>query len=268
MQDRPHDDVTDLSSWRQVIDRVLGQNRPGTALRLLPVILRQLPRYLPAQRQMLHALWLTRRWRDGELWARRLLQADPMQELAWAVLANAAEEIGNPSMAQRFWHLAFEQAPYNRQVRAGVVRTTLGQASALTLSQAALATVYRHGSRWREAQQIYATLMSSYPDRPDIYSGYLECLWQSGEIDAAIDLAHSLAIRDPNLLLAWLVSAEVGDDDDRALAQAPLTAMDTDGAYAASRYGIHRAHTAPAPLMISSREARFFAEVSEMTATN
>lgn len=255
--------VTDLSSWRQTIDRLLGQNRPGAALRLLPVILRQLPHYLPAHRQMLLALWQARRWHDGQPWALRLLRADPSQELAWAVMANAAEEIGNPSMAHRLWLLAFEQAPYNRQIRAGVVRTALTHGSPLALNQAALATLYRHGGHWAQAATIYKSLVAAHPNRPDLQNGYLESLWQSRQTDMAIDVAHELAIREQQWLLAWLVSAEIGDDDDRALAHAPLAALDADGAYVAARYGIQMIHTAPPLLSITAQEARLFEEMSE-----
>ncbi|MCB0115604.1 MAG: hypothetical protein KDD84_16005 [Caldilineaceae bacterium] len=261
--DPSYGDVTDLTTWRQTIDRLLAQNRPGAALRLLPVILQQLPHYLPAFRQMLHALWQARRWRDGQPWALRLLRADPSQELAWAVLANVAEEVGNPSMAHRFWLLAFEQAPYNRQVRSGVVRTALTHGTPLALNQAALATLYRHGGHWAEAATIYASLTAAHPDRPDLQNGYLESLWQSGQTDAAVDVAHDLAIREPQWLLAWLVSAEIGDADDHALAQAPLAALDADGAYVANRYGIQMIHTAPPLLTVTPKEARLFARLSQ-----
>ncbi|MBX2997088.1 MAG: hypothetical protein KF893_01155 [Caldilineaceae bacterium] len=264
--------ATNLSHWRATIDRLLVSNRPNEALRLLPVLSHHLPRYLPAYVQILHALWMLRRWREGRIWALHLLHADPSQELAWALLAYAAEEDGNPSLAQRYWLLAFEQAPYSPAIRAGVVRTSLGHGAPLTLNRPALATLYRQGRRWQKAARLYADLVAEHPTRPDFQQGWLESLWQTGQGGRALPLARSLVQQEPNFILGWLVSAEVGDDDDRALAQSPLAALDADGAYAMARFGIHSIHITPSPLSISLAEAALLQEVSAVnagaTATN
>jgi tetratricopeptide (TPR) repeat protein len=265
--DAPTGLVTDLSHWRISIDRLLAANRPDEALRLLPILSDLLPRYLPTYVQILHAFWMLRRWREGRIWALRLLRADPTQELAWALLAYAAEEEGKPSLAQRYWLLAFEQAPYSPAIRAGAVRTSLGQGTPLTLNRPALATLYRQGRRWQKAARLYADLVAEHPTRPDFQHGWLESLWQTGQGGRALPLARSLVQKEPNFILGWLVSAEIGDDDDRALAQAPLAVLDADGAYVLTRFGIHSIHTAPSPLPINPEEGALLQEVIAATAT-
>lgn len=260
--------ATDLSYWRATIDHQLAANRPDHALRLLPVISRLLPRYLPTYVQILHALWIARRWREGRIWALHLLRADPTQELAWALLANAAEEEGNPSLAHRYWLLAFEQAPYSPAIRAGAVRTALGQGTPLMLNRPALATLYRQGRRWQKAARLYADLVAEHPHRPDFQQGWLESLWQTEQIEQALPLARSLVQQEPNFVLGWLVSAEIGDDDDRALALAPLAALDADGAYGLARFGIQSAQTAPTLLSVSDEEAALLQEVIAATVPN
>jgi predicted Zn-dependent protease len=259
---------TDLSYWRASIDRLLAANRPDQALRLLPVISRLLPRYLPAYVQILHAFWILRRWREGKIWATHLLHADSTQELAWALLANAAEEEGKPSLAHRYWLLAFEQAPYSPAIRAGAVHTALGQGTGFALNRPALATLYRQGRRWQKAARVYADLVAEHPTRPDFQQGWLESLWQTGQVERALPLARSLVRQDSNFILGWLVSTEIGDDDDRALAQAPLAALDADGAYVRARFGVQSVHTAPIPLTLSPEEVALLQEVVAMTVAN
>jgi tetratricopeptide (TPR) repeat protein len=260
--------ATDLSHWRVTVDRLLAANHPDQALQLLPVLSHHLPRYLPVYVQSLHALWMLRRWREGRIWALHLLRADPTQELAWALLAYAAEEEGKPSLAQRYWLLAFEQAPYSPAIRAGVVRTSLGQGTPLALNRPALATLYRQGRRWQKAVRLYADLVAEHPTRPDFQHGWLESLWQTGQGGRALPLARSLVRQEPNFILGWLVSAEIGDDDDRALAQSPLAALDADGAYAMARFGIQRVYATVSPLLISPEQAALLGEIAGATATN
>jgi tetratricopeptide (TPR) repeat protein len=171
---QPRELQYDLTHWRETVDRLLQAKRTDTALRLLQVILGHQPRYLPAYLQMMQLFWIQRNWQDGRSWALRLLRADPNHELAWAILAYAAEDEGKPGEAHRYWLLAFEQAPYNRRIRQGILRTALGGAPPLMLNQAALATLYRHTRRWQDAARLYAELGQENPGRPDFQAGLLE----------------------------------------------------------------------------------------------
>lgn len=260
--------VHDLTTWRETGERLLALNQPAEAISLLYVILQHLPRYLPAYVQMLQALWLLRRWDEGRMWALRLLRADPTQELAWATLANAAEDAGKPVQARRYWLFAFEQAPYNRPIRGGVVRTALGQALPLTLTRPALATLYRLGRRWQRAADLYRALVAEQPARLDWSCGLLEALWHIRRTDEALALARVLVKQEPNLLVGWLVSTQMGDEDDRALAQAPLAALDVDGAYTLARYGVQSIHTGSPLLSVTDEEAALLKRMMQAAAAN
>ncbi len=248
----------DLAQWRSHIDALLVRNRAAQAVPLIQIVLNHLPRYLPIYTQMLQALWLDRRWLEGERWALRLLRADPAQEIAWAMLAQRAEDEGQPTGAHRYWRLAFEQAPYNRTIRSGLARTTAGQARSLALNRATLAAIYRSSGQWQKSLALYSHLVTEQPARADYQCGLLEALWQLQRTEPALALARTLVQREPHLLLGWLVSAHLGDEDDQALAQAPLTSLDADGAYAAARYAGPNPYARPVHIAISAQEAALF----------
>ncbi len=257
-----------LGVWREAVDQLLAGNHSEQAIQFTQIILRHRPRYLPAYVQMLQAHWRLRRWQDGRTWALRLLRADPTHELAWSTVAHAAEDAGDPVGAHHTWRLAFEQAPYHRTIRAGILRTALGRSAPLTLNRPALATLYRIGGRWQRAAALYSTLVAEQPDRIDLRAGLLESLWQAGQIEAALHLARSLGRQEPNLLLSWLVSACDGDEDDRALAQAPLAALDTDGAYMAARYSAETSLASSSLLAVTAEEAGLLQETLDRIEGN
>ncbi len=246
---------TQLSHWNDVIDRCLAADRPDEAVPLIRVILKSLPRHLPTYFRFLQVIWLMRRWSEGQDWALRLLSADPGSELAWAVLAREAEAGGNLTKAQRFWTLALENAPYNRPIRQGLSRTLLRQKRPLMLTRPALATLYRMGGRWDRAIRIYAELTDEEPGRLDYQSGLLEAAWHDGRTEEALHLARLLVSLNSNLLLGWVVSARIGDEDDKALARAPLEAMDPDGEYAVTRFAYENASAVPTDIAVSPEDA-------------
>ncbi len=247
--------ATQLSHWNEVIDRRLAANRPEEAVPLIRVVLKSLPRHLPTYFRFLQVIWLTRRWHEGTDWALRLLNADPGSELAWSVLAREAEADGNLTKAQRFWTLALENAPYNTPIRQGLSRTLLRQKRPLMLTRPALATLYRMGGRWERAIRIYTELTQEEPGRLDYQSGLLESHWHADRTEEALHLARLLVSLNSNLLLGWVVSARIGDEDDKALARAPLEAMDPDGEYAVTRFAYKSAFAVPTDISVSPKDA-------------
>ena len=75
------------------------------------IVLRELPRHLATYQRLLRMAWALKRWDEGEDWARRLLQADPGNTLAWRSLARAVEQSGRRGQAHAMWQRAFEMAP-------------------------------------------------------------------------------------------------------------------------------------------------------------
>lgn len=227
-----------LSEWSQAIDRCLQESDGEQAVQLAQVVLKRLPRHLPTYYRLLQAIWILRRWEEGEDWARRLLRADPGNELCWSLLAIAAEQRGQLAQARRFWQRAFEQVPYNRPIRAGMVRTHINRPNPLALNQACLASLYRLGGRWSRAVPLYRALLEQDATRLDYQCGLLESLWRTEARPEARRLAQRLTQEEPDLVLGWTIAADVGDEYDLALARAPLIALDESGEYALMRYAI------------------------------
>jgi len=244
-----------LAAWNQAIDDLKLISLAEEAIARIRTDLHNLPRHLPSYFRLLQAIWLLRRWDEGEDWALRLLRADPCNELAWGVLANGAERQGNLVDARRYWNRAFENAPYNQYIRAGMVRTTPGKAEPLQLTPVAFATLCRMDGRWARAAELYTALQQERPRQMDLQSTLLESLWRAQRQEEALRLASHLVRMEPNLLIGWLVSTQVGDETDHALAQAPLAALDADCEYMSVRFGATLAPDRPASIGVSKEEA-------------
>lgn len=249
-----------LAAWNQAIDDLIQSRQAEAAIPRIRTVLKNLPRHLPSYFRLLQAIWLLRRWDEGRDWALRLLRADPCNELAWAVLANAAEERGALGEARGLWKRAFEQAPYSQHIRAGVVRTTPGKVEPLHLTSNTFAALCRMDGRWERAAEQYTALQQEFPRRVDIQCALLESLWRAERQAEALHLAAQLSRREPNLLIGWVVSAQVGDETDQALAQAPLASLDADGEYMAVRFGTDLVPGRAVTIGVSREEAAWLGE--------
>lgn len=238
MSDRPAPQTkTRLSDWNQAMERALARGAPEDAATMANIVLQRLPRHLPTYQRLLRITWMLRRWEEGEEWARRLLQADPANPLAWQSLGRAAEQQGRRAQAQAMWQRAFELNPYAPDIRAGLARTSLDMPDALTLDLACLGTLYLRGRRWSAAAQTYRSLVKADPRRIDFQTYLMLALWQARNVEEAYALARHLVTDQPHLILAWTVIDAIGDENDQALAHHPLTSMDPDGAYMAGILG-------------------------------
>lgn len=256
--------TTVLADWAVAIEKRLDADDFEAATRLARVVLHKLPRHLATYQRLLRAAWRLERWEEGEDWGRRLLRADPNNALAWRALAMAAEQRGERAQAYATWQRAFEAAPYDPQVRAGLSRTTLwpsdapttplGELPSLVLNLACLATLYRYGLRWERAALTYRQLLQADARRIDFQVGLMAALWQQRSRQSAYQLAQQLTSNHPHLLLAWVVLQAVGDENDRALARAPIADMDPDGDFVSSWFGIHY-ESPPATLTVADGDA-------------
>lgn len=238
--------LVSLSRLGEAIDLALDQRDLERAREIIYLILAQRPRHLPTYRRVLAVTWVLDGWEECADWARRLLNGDPLSGAGWAAVARSLEE-GQKSPSEQIyaaWQRAFELDPYNELIRAGVVRsqgiTATGeqaQTQRLELNHACLASLYLRSRRWHHAGDLYGALSQAAPDRVDFRIGLMLATWQAGERTEAHQLARSLLAGNRNLLAAWLVLADVGDEDDRAMAPGYMDAMDADGEYAVEWLG-------------------------------
>ncbi len=255
---------TPLADWNVLIDRALHEENPHQAVALAQVILRHLPRHLPTYQRLLRAMWLLKRWDEGEDWGQRLLRADPGNALAWRALAMAAEQRGQRAQACAIWHRAFEANPYEPEIRAGLSRTSLrppdeSRQSAATpdnlmLNPACLATLYLRGFRWDRAARLYRSLIQADARRIDFQVGLVAALWQQRATKETYRIARHLVQGHPYLLMAWAALDATGDENDKALARNPIEMMDPDGNFVGEWFGLqYEGH--PAVLLVNAREA-------------
>ncbi|MCC6457385.1 MAG: tetratricopeptide repeat protein [Caldilineaceae bacterium] len=255
-----------LADCNRAIDHALALDEAEEAALMAQLILHHLPRHLATYQRLLRIAWTLKRWDEGEDWARRLLQADPGNPWAWQALAAAAEQRGQRAQAHAMWQRAFEMSPYAPEIRAGLARTSLDDANALALDLACLAMIYLHGLRWEAAARAYRQLVKADPRRIDFQLCLAAALWQSNAGDEAYALARHLVQSQPHLLLAWVVLDAVGDENDRALAQHPISTMDPDGEFVATALGIPistHAMTEPYLLHVDPVEAEWLASYLE-----
>lgn len=246
--------TVELAQVSQAIEAKLQAGKPEEAAALARIVLLRLPRHLPTYQRLLAAAWALKRTPEGEDWARRLLQADPANSLAWRSLAYAVEQKGMRNSARAMWKRAFEADPYHPDIRNGLSRTNLERAHALVLNTACLASLYLRGGRWAHAANSYWGLMQVEQRRIDFQLHCAVALWQQNARQDAYRLARQLTQRHPHLLLAWVVVSSLGDVDDRALARNPILSMDPDGEYVRQWLGIPFAGMAT-PLTITAKEA-------------
>ncbi|MGL4649313.1 MAG: hypothetical protein ACRC1H_07880 [Caldilineaceae bacterium] len=234
----PEDERRLLHTWNLAIERALREERPADAVRLAHPVLRQLPRHLATYYRLIRAAWMLRRWDEGDAWGRRLLRADPGNALAWRAVAMAVEQRGERGRAAARWQRAFECDPYEPEVRAGLVRTSLDLARLPQLNEACLGSLLLRGYRWEQAVTHFRVLTEFDGRRLDFQSNLLLALWQHERQQEAYDLARRLSQTQPYLLIAWVVIDEAGDENDKALARHPLSTMDPDGDYVRTAWGL------------------------------
>jgi tetratricopeptide (TPR) repeat protein len=250
------DSVTvELARLSQAIDARAAVGDYDAAAALAKTILLRLPRHLPTYQRLLQMAWTLKQWPEGEDWARRLLQADPGNALAWRSLAQAVGHKGLRSAAWAMWKRAFEGDPYNPEIRSGLSGASLTpQGDALILDSACLGALYLRGERWPHAAGAYRALVQADDRRIDFQMNWLLALWQGGMRQDAYRLARTLSRRHPHLLIAWAVLAALGDVNDQTLARSPLASMDADGEYLATRFRL-AVERRPTTIQISAKEA-------------
>lgn len=250
--------TVELLSLNAAIEARLQNGEGEAAAALARIVLLRIPRHLPTYQRLLRATWMIKRWQEGEDWARRLLQADPGNVYAWRSLAFAVEQKGMRNAARAMWKRAFQNHPYDGDVRVGLMRTSLENPDVLQLDAASLASLYLRGKRWGHAAAAFRNLVQADPRRIDFQVNWMAACWQQGARAEAYRLARHLTRRHPFLLLAWVVLNALGDVDDRALARNPISTMDPDGDFVRTWFRLPY-EGAQVPLELTAQEAALLA---------
>ncbi len=231
---RGSETVVELTTVSQAMEVHIGAGEPEAAAALARMVLIRFPRHLASYERLIRVAWMLKRWQEGEDWARRLLQADPGNAVAWRSLAFAVEQKGMLPAARSIWRRAFQSNPYDPEIRSGVARTNLDRSDGLRLDGAALAGLYLRSGRWGHAAGAYQRLVKAEPKRLDFQVNWMAASWQQGARQEAYQIARYLTKRSPHVLMAWVALAALGDVDDRALARNPIQSMDPDGEFVQS----------------------------------
>lgn len=258
--------VVDLAMVSKAMEMRLATGEPAAAAVLARVVLLRFPRHLASYERLIRAAWMLKRWQEGEDWARRLLQADPGNAVAWRSLAFAVEQKGLLGAARSIWRRAFQSQPYDPDIRSGLARTNLDGRDRLRLDGAALASLHFRAGRWGHAAGAYQRLVKAEPKRLDFQVNWMVSAWQQGARQEAYQIARHLTRRSPHVLMAWVVLASLGDVDDRALARNPIQTMDPDGEFVQAWLQIpwDRAQT---PIRVTIGEAALLVEVDLQEST-
>ena len=262
--------AVDLRRLGAAVDQALARGDLAAVTTLVTLALTHLPRHLATYERLLRGLWEDKRWEEGDEWGRRLLQADPGNALAWRAVARAAEERRERERANTIWRRAFEVSPYDPDIRAGLVRTSIGGGDPLRLTQACLGSLYMRGYRWQHAAAIYRALIAADSRRIDFQVNLMTAFWRLGRNREAYRLARTLVRDHPLLIIPWVVLSALGDDADRILARNPLDTMDPDGEFTrgwlrldlappAERANVALPFQGPVMLSVNEEEAKLLA---------
>ncbi|MEM7535324.1 MAG: hypothetical protein AAF639_24315 [Chloroflexota bacterium] len=283
---------TRLNQWIAAMDVALGWQESHAMTQLAQVVLLRSPKNLAVYERMIQAAWQLAQWQEGDEWARRLLQADPGNPVAWQMTARAEEALGNHARAYAIWQRAFAYQPYSSEMRQGLYRTVTSTQSEISsteqipteqipteqvsakpvtagvlfrLDNMCLAQLYLQSHQWAKATQLYSQLIKQNPQRVDFQVSLMVSLWQrdtqQGSILIQDDIqnneayrwARHLVQRHQNLLAAWIVLDNIGDENDQALAKNPLESMDPTRQFMMDRFHITLAQN-PVSIQVNEDE--------------
>ncbi len=218
-----------LTYWITILDRHLDARHWEAAVVVLRALLVQRPLHLPAYERALALTWQMGRYRACESMALRLLRADPLNRMAYTVLASLAERRtglqGEETIPlwQTVWHLK----PLDPEIR----QRWQAVCGNLELDQPALGFLRMYGRHWSEAAALFAHLSAQHPERVDWRLAWLISLWRSYQRAQAWTMARTLVDRNRYLLACWHILSVVGDQADQAIAQTYIAMLDPDGSH-------------------------------------
>jgi len=254
--------MPDLSLRGQCLEaqRLVDTGLPADAKVICYRVLEAFPRYVAAYAVLGQAyVRLGDRDTGADIFG-RVLGADPESVPAHQGLASIYERRGR--LEQAYWHAerAFEMAPGDAEIRAGIARLRHGGAPEtqprVDLTRAALARVYMRGHLYSKAIWELGELLRDMPRRLDLRVALCEAQWRSGDVDGAASVTQGVLAELPNCLKACLILGRIWleggrENEGRTLLQR-AQALDPDNRVASSLFGSR----SPLPPRVSRLPAR------------
>ncbi len=206
-------DQVRLSAYSEAIQNLIQSERYDQAIALCQHILRYYPKHIATYRQMAVA-----NLEKGDLHSaaelfRRVLSADPEDDVAYAGLAIIFER--QALIDEAVWHLerAFELNPSHPDLRKELLRL-YGERddrpqTRLRLTPGALARLYVREGLFAQAVQEFRAILSQAPRRLDARLALAEALWHAGQMRDTTQICQEILQALPYCLKANLILAKV-----------------------------------------------------------
>ena len=233
----PAPDSLPLTDWMGILDAYLDAGQLDAAATVLRGLLAQRPQHLAAYERAMALTWQARQFAACHSFARRVLQADPLNRTAYSVLAKAAERQPPPhgrAAAAAAWQRLWQMHPFNADFRA----QWRAAGGTVELDVPALGFIHMHSHHWREAARVFAELTRRDPAREDWRVAWLIATWRSYRRQEALDAARKLVDANRHLLAGWHVLSLVGEPADQAVAQTYIALLDPDGSFTQTMLGL------------------------------
>ncbi len=195
-----------LQSFLEELDKLLENEAHEEVIGRCKHILKTYPKHLDTYRILGKALLEKNRHQDAQDVFQRVLSAEPRDFISHAAMSVVYEE--QHQLDEAIWHMerAFEQEPNNQAVREELRRLYRQrdgfEPAQIQLTPGALASQYARGGLYAQAIAELRRALSDHPDRMDLLTLLAECLWKSGQVKDAAEVAARILEKLPNCLVA------------------------------------------------------------------
>jgi tetratricopeptide (TPR) repeat protein len=197
---------TNLRFYNRYIQSLLEKDNASAAADHCRHILMSFPKHIKTYRLYGEASLELNRYPEAFEIFRRLLSSVPDDYVAHIGMSVVSEELGKPDSA--IWHMsrAYELQPYNVTIQNELRRLTSQrdglEIQKLSLTRPALARMYARGGLNPQAIAEITTILIDQPERYDLLILLANLRYQTGAIQEAASLAHTILEKLPYCLEA------------------------------------------------------------------
>ncbi len=226
-------DQVRLSAYTETVRNLIHSNRYDEAIAVCQHILSCYPKNIVTYRQMAEAYLEKGNLQDAAELFRRVLSADPEDDIAYIGLAAIFEQ--QALIDEAVWHLerAFELKPGSLEIRNELLRL-YGERDGrppdrLRLTPGALGRLYVREGLFNHAIQEFRSVLAESPRRLDARLALAESLWRAGQVREASEISQELVQTLPYCLKANLILGIISQESEGNESETYwLTAQDLD----------------------------------------